>query len=234
MSQVATKTVLSDDDFFRARQNMVDGQVRTNKATNTKLIAALREIPREMFVRPDQRGIAYIDEDIAIAPNRFLVEPMVFARLVQEAGIKETDRILDIGCASGYSTAVLAKLAAHVTGIEENPTLARMAVENFTALGIDNVKIVVAPMMLAHPVSVPYDVIIVNGALDAIPRTLAAQLKDGGKLLMVLRPKTDPALQMMGKAMIYEKMNGQISGRALFDAGTPYIALINTEQKFVF
>ena len=94
-------------DYATARQNMVESQIRPNKVTDPELIDALRSLPRELFVPKAMRGIAYVDEDIAVAPDRYLMEPMVLARLLQEAAVAATDMVLDVGCCTGYSTAVL-------------------------------------------------------------------------------------------------------------------------------
>src|SRR5690606_30153493 len=117
-------------DYSAARFNMVEGQVRPNRVTDAALIDAMLEVPRELFVPEAVRAVAYVDEDVPIGGGRYLAEPMVFARLVQEAAIEPGDVVLDVGCASGYSTAVLARLAGTVVALESDPELARLAARN--------------------------------------------------------------------------------------------------------
>ena len=138
--------------FERQRLNMVESQLRPNEVTEPRLLAAMRALPRERFVPPRLAGLAYIDEAIEVfpaidgAPARFLLAPMVLARLVQLAAIEPQDSVLDIGCATGYSTAVLASLGRRVTGLEPEPELASAARDSLRELGIDNADIVEGPL----------------------------------------------------------------------------------------
>ena len=116
-------------DFAAARRNMVESQIRTNRVTDTRIVAALGEIPRELFVGEDRAGIAYVDEALSLGPGRYLMEPMAFAMLLQAAEIGGDDVVLDIGCATGYSSAVLARLAGTVVGLEEDAGFAARATE---------------------------------------------------------------------------------------------------------
>ena len=125
-------------DFAVVRRNMVESQIRPNKVTDPLLLAALLEIPREQFLPKSRRGVAYVDEDIEVGEGRYLMEPMVLARLLQAAEIKPTDIALDIGCATGYSTAVLARLANSVVALEADAELAALASENLIELGVAN------------------------------------------------------------------------------------------------
>src|SRR2546423_11410594 len=138
-------------DYAQARQAMVDRQVRPHDVTDLRIIAALLEVPRERFFPPARRALAYLDAQVPVVGARALLKPMVFAKLVQAAAIGAQDRVLDVGCATGYSSAVLAKLAAGVIALEEDAALARMASETLAELGAANVSVVSGPLNAAWP-----------------------------------------------------------------------------------
>src|SRR5476651_251632 len=141
-------------DFAAARRTMVDGQVRTSDVTDLRLVAAMLDLPRERFVPQDKMDVAYFDLDIPVGgqgggagrPQRRLLKPMVLAKLVQAADIGETDRVLDVGCATGYSAALLGRLAGAVVGLEEDASLAQIAGKTLTAIGASNVAIATGPL----------------------------------------------------------------------------------------
>ena len=211
---------------------MVEGQVRTSDVTDPGLLAAMLELPREAFVPAGKADVAYLDRDLPVhgrgAATRCLLKPMVLAKLIQAAAVSETDRVLDIACATGYSTAVLAHLAAHVVALDEDAVLARAAESTLQALGIDNVKIATGPLTAGAPADAPYDVIVLNGAAEVVPEALFAQLKDGGRLVCVLRQGA------VGRAMLYTAVEGDISGRAVFDAAAPLLLGFARPPAFVF
>ena len=171
-------------DFAAARRNMVDGQVRTADVTDMRILAAMQEVPRERFLPPASAGIAYLDLDVAVSKDRRLLKPMVFAKLLQAADISGTDLVLDVGCATGYSAAVIARLAGQVVALEEDPALARAATEALAS--IPNVTVASVTLREGWPPAGPYDVILVEGAVEEVPPPLFRQLKDGGRLLCVL------------------------------------------------
>jgi protein-L-isoaspartate(D-aspartate) O-methyltransferase len=179
-------------DFEAQRIKMVDGQVRTTDVTDQPLLAAMLSVAREEFVPARRRELAYIDEDIEVAgagggrSARFLMEPSPFARLVQLAAIRPTDFVLDVGCATGYSSAVLSKVASFVVALESDADLAETASSTLARLGYENVAVVSGPLTQGHPGEAPYDVIVVEGAVDEVPRALLDQLKDGGRLVAVV------------------------------------------------
>src|SRR5271170_7321984 len=174
-------------DYQIARTNMVESQVRTNKLTDPALIDALSSVPRELFVPERLRGIAYVDEDLELGGNRCLMEPMVLARLLQSASPQSADRLLEIGCGTGYATAIAAHLAAHVVGVESVEAHARRARELLGTLKLANAEILEAPLAAGAPTRAPFNVILLSGAVAAIPKPLIAQLADGGRLLAVVR-----------------------------------------------
>lgn len=208
----------SPPDFAAARFHMVEGQLRPNKVTDRRILDSMSALPRELFLPPLMAGIAYNDEDIQLAPGRFLMEPMVLARLVQAAAIKPEDRALDIGCATGYSTAVIAALAKSVIGIESDPNLIAQAVKTLAFLAAPNAEFQLAPLAGGWEAAKPYDVILLNGSVDVVPDALFAQLADGGRLVAVLRQFGPAQAAHRGEARLYEKIHGAISHRPLFDA----------------
>src|SRR5262245_31454563 len=169
-------------DTTRARRTMVDNQVRPADVTDHRIIAALLDVPRERFVAPSRQAVAYLDIDVPAADGspRVLLKPIVFGKLLQAAGVKETDRVLDVGCATGYSAAVLARLAAQVVALEEDATLARAATANLA--GVSNVTVATGPLTAGCTQGGPYDVIVLEGRSEVAPEPLCAQLADNGRL----------------------------------------------------
>lgn len=209
---------------------MVDCQVRPSDVTDLRIIAALLEVPREQFLAPAQRQLAYLDDDVAVEQGspRALLKPMVFAKLLQAAGIGENDRVLDAGCATGYSAAVLARLAGSVVALEEDPALARAATGHLAAVAAHNVTVVTGPLAAGSPDSGPYDAILLEGASEVVPQTLLAQLKDGGRFVGVV------GRAPMGKAMIFRMNGGHATAQPLFDAGARLLPGFVKPAEFVF
>lgn len=221
-------------DFVQARRTMVDGQVRVNDVTDHALIEAMLAIPRERFVPPARAALAYIDDDLEVAaaigaaPARYLMEPMVLAKLLQALSLTESARVLDVGGATGYSAAVLSRLAAEVVAVEENPALAALARENFGALGLANVACVEGLLTGGWAARQPYDAILLNGAAGRIPEALLSQLADGGRLAAVIRK------DRAAKAILFMRNGGNISTRHLFDAAVPPLPGFELPDTFVF
>ena len=163
-------------DFASARTAMVNSQVRTEDVTDNELLAAMGEIPRELFVPDRLKPFAYIDSDLAISddlPPRYLMAPAPFAKLVQLAELDGTPLVLDIGCGTGYSTAVLARLAHSVVAVESDPVLASLATRSLAALGISNAEVVTGSLEVGYPSAGPYDAIVLEGAVGFVPESLA-------------------------------------------------------------
>lgn len=225
-------------DFERQRLTMVETQIRPNEVTEPRLLAALRALPRERFVPPELRTLAYMDEGIEVfsaidgAPARYLLAPMVLARLVQLAAVGPQDIVLDIGCASGYSTAVLARLGRSVVGLEPEPKLAETARDALRAVGIANAGIVEGALALGRPAAGPYDVILLNGSVPEPPQALIAQLREGGRLAAVLSSGAGTGTQ--GKAYLFVKVGGEVSGLPHFDAGAHPLPGFVAEPCFNF
>jgi len=215
-------------DTARARRMMVDGQVRTVDVTNLDLIAAMLAVPRERFVPPSLAEQAYLDSDIAIAEGRALLKPMVLAKLIQAARVGSDDRVLDVGCGTGYSSAVLARLAGSVIALEEDAALARQAKEALAATGAAGVTVVTGPLVEGWPAAAPYDLILLNGATEIMPEALGRQLKPSGQLACIFGHAPS------GKAMIYRLGEGRLLGRPIFDAAAPLLPGFVAPPAFVF
>lgn len=215
-------------DYAQARRNMVDSQLRTNKIVDPTVLAAFAEVPRERFAGAHLGAVAYLDEDLPIGNDRYLMEPMVLARLIQALAIGPDDNVLDVGCGPGYSTAILARLARRVVALDCDAVLLRRAREMLAEFSAANAELVEGPLADGHAKLGPYNAILVGGAVAEEPRALAGQLAEGGRLAVVVGPAG------CASAMLYLKSGGAVSGRPLFDAATPYLPGFQKEAGFVF
>lgn len=214
--------------FATARHNMVESQIRTNKVTDPALIGAFGELPRERFVPEGLRSVAYVDEDLELTRGRFLMEPMVLARLLQLATPKPEDIALDVGCGSGYASAVLARLCSAVVALESDRGLLARANALFDELQINNAVVVEGTLTEGYPRQAPYNVILVDGAVERIPQALFDQLAEGGRLVTV---QLDGGV---GRGTLFLKSEGVVSRRPIFDAATPVLPGFRAEPHFVF
>jgi protein-L-isoaspartate(D-aspartate) O-methyltransferase len=217
-------------DFAAARRNMVDCQLRTNEVTDPRIVAAMEELPRELFVPKARQGIAYVDEDLLIAPGRWLMEPLVLARMVQSLALMPTDTVLCIGCGTGYDAALLGRLAGSVVAIESDEDLAEQATATLSRLACDNVAVISGSLTEGYAVQAPYDVIFIGGAVAYVPDSFAAQLTPQGRLAAILR-ENDAA---QARAWLYRKTAEGLSGRPVFDCGTPWLTGFEPQPAFVF
>lgn len=213
-------------DFQRARAHMVESQLRAGGVTDAPILARMRAIPREDFVDSGRRDVAYLDGVQWLgATGRFMAAPATLAKLIKLAGITRSDSVLDIGAATGYSTAVMAGLAATVTGLEPDSTLAAAAAANLAALGLGNARMVAGDIdQLDHA---RYDVVIVQGALDSVPEAFLALLNPGGRLVALIRSGA------VSVAHLFVKSDRGVTARAEFNAFLPLLAQQRNEE-FVF
>ena len=166
-----------------AIKSMIEGQIRPNKVTDARVIEAFEAVPRDAFVPKAKREVAYLDEDLEVAKGRYIMEPMVLARLVEAAQVTPEDVILDIGCTSGYSTAILARLGNVVVGLEEDEQLAGTAEAALEVLDIENAAVITGRLCEGVASQGPYQVIFINGAVEEIPAKITEQLVEGGRLV---------------------------------------------------
>jgi len=216
-------------DHATARMNMVDSQLRTNRVTDRRLLEAFETVPRERFVPRHLQPIAYIDEDLRIKDDRYLMEPMVLARLLNDSPIEAGDVVLVVGSVTGYACAVAARVAATVVGLESDDELAAQAESTLQAMGVDNAVIVRGDLRQGAARQGPYNVILINGAVEEIPQAILDQLADGGRLATVMRDRPG-----MGKATLFERFGDAWGRRTLFDAATPILPGFARERGFVF
>lgn len=221
-------------DFAEARQRMVDNQLRTNDVTDHRILSAMGAVPRELFLPKPRRAIGYIDEDVEVQSGgdgrsaRYLMKPHVFARLVQLAEIKSDDLVLVVGCASGYATAVLARIAGSVVGLESDDALATAAGDTLVELGIDNAAVVAGDLPAGLPGEGPYDVIFVDGAVEVLPESLTAQLTEGGRLVCIQGTGNS------AEAIVATRSGGEIGTRTAFNAATHPLPGFQRPREFVF
>jgi len=213
-------------DFAAARRYMVDGQVRTTDVTDLRVISALLEVPRERFMPPAVASLAYLDLDVPVGASRRLLRPMVLAKLIQAAEVGAADRVLDVGCATGYTAAVLARIASQVVALEQDAGLAKAAREALSSH--PNVDVVGGALVEGWPHGAPYDVVVLEGATEVVPKVLCQQLKDGGRLVCVLG--SGPG----SKAMLYRRSGEEAGGRPVFDASAGLLPGFAKTPVFAF
>lgn len=216
-------------EFAARRLNMLESQLRPNRIVDPALLAAMGELPRERFVPERLKGIAYVDDDVEIGPGRFLMAPLVLARLIQAAALQPTDKALDVGCGLGYATAVLARMCHAALGLECDKALAAEAGRLLRELGIRNATVVEGSLEAGCPARAPYDAIVLSGAVEEIPRALTDQLAEGGRLAAVVRPEGT-----VGRVTLFTRRAGAVSGRAADDAATPPLPGFARPKQFVF
>lgn len=220
-------------DVALQRKNMVESQVRPNDVTDRRIINAMLNVPREAFLPTALKPIAYIDETLPLvkaadgAPARGLMAPRVFAKLVQLAEVSESDIVLDVGGLTGYSAAVIARLAQTVVVLESDPALAETATKALEELGVDNAAVVTGDLEVGYPSEGPYDAIIVEGTIDAMPPGLLDQLKDGGRLVAI-------ESGIPSEGVIWRRMGRTFDRRIAFEAAAPIVPGFQKNREFVF
>jgi len=216
-------------DFATARFNMVENQIRPNGVNDPLVVRALAKTPREAFLPKAMHAVAYVDETLPLGSGRFLISPLVLARLLQSAGIKASDVVLTIGDATGWASAVVSMLASTVVCLECEADPAARAGAALSGLGRDNVAVVRAPLAGGYPAQGPYDVILLMGAVPEIPAAIGRQLADGGRMLGIVKSGTGSG------RMVRVVRAGDTFGRwALFDAATPYLPGFQPRDGFKF
>ncbi|NVK18247.1 MAG: protein-L-isoaspartate O-methyltransferase [Methylocystaceae bacterium] len=216
-------------DYALSRFNMIEGQIKTNRVTDPYVLDAMADVPREAFVPAAKKGVAYIDDAIKVAKGRFMMEPMVLARMLEAAELSENDIVLDIGCNTGYSTAVLAKIVSTVVGLESDQDLADQASKNLESVGIDNAVIVSGDLHAGVEKQAPFDVIIFNGSINEVPDSIKNQLSDGGRMVVVTAGKAT-----MSTVSVYTRNNEIFSKRDVLEAGVAVLPGFEEKKGFSF
>lgn len=215
-------------DFAAAREAMVDGQVRPSDVTAYPIIAAMLAVPREDYVPASLRSVAYLGEHIPLLANRVVLDPRVFAKLLDVLHVGPRDLVLDIGCGLGYSTAVLAHMAEAVIAVEEDAKLAQDAEAGLSAHGVDNALVHHGALASGCAEHGPYDAILLEGAIETLPEAIEAQLKHGGRIAAIF---VDGGF---GQARIGTKTDVGIAWRRVFDASAPVLPGFERAKAFEF
>jgi protein-L-isoaspartate(D-aspartate) O-methyltransferase len=221
-------------DSKQQRINMVESQVRPSDVTDRRIIRAMLEVPRELFVPRSVQVLAYMDEAVPALepasgrPGRFLLAPRTFAKLVQLAEVGPGSVVLDVGCATGYSTAVLARLAKAVVAVEIDASLAARATQTLRQLGVNNALVIEGALETGAPSHAPFNAILLNGAVPQVPAALLEQLKEGARLVGVI------AEGAFGRAQVWQRTGKLFDSRPVFDAGAEPLPGFSRQADFVF
>lgn len=215
-------------DYARARANMVDRQLRPNRIDDPRVLAAMGEVPRELFVPRGLRDVAYSDEDLDFGDGRRLIEPLALAKMLQAAAVRADDTALVIGCDTGYCAAVLSRLASTVFLLASSEAEAAAIDRLLTEVGCDNVVVRVGDPRKGLQELAPFDVILLAGAVVEEPRHLLDQLADGGRLVAVVMQG------LAGKVTVWERIGDAVGSISPFDAAIPPLPALLPEPRFIF
>ena len=213
-------------DFAARRLMMVDTQVRPSDVTKFPIIQAMLTVQRELFVPRDKREAAYIGENVDLGDGRVLLEARSLAKMLDALDLQKTDLVLDIGAGLGDSSAVMARMSEAVVALEDTPERIAEAQDALTEAEADNVILQLGHLVEGAAQHGPYDVIVIEGAVEMVPPGLVAQLKEGGRIACIF---SDAAL---GTAKIGYKLNGRVTWRALFNAGAPLLPGFQAARDF--
>lgn len=215
-------------DYIRERDAMVDSQIHPADVTDRRLLKALRTIPRETFVAKSKSAVAYADCEVETAPGRWMMRPREFAMLVHAADIQPEELVLNIASGRGYAAAILSRMAETVVCVENDDALIAKSSDALAAAGCDNAVVMKGDPKKGATDQGPYDVIFVEGAVAAPPRAWFDQLKDGGRLAVVVRKGR------VGKATIFTRSGESIGQRVEFDSTPHILPEFEPEAGFVF
>lgn len=213
-------------DYTALRTTMVDTQVRPSDVTRYPIIAAMLAVPREVYVPQDRRDAAYVGDNIGLAPSRVVLDPRTLAKLLDGLDVQPDELALDIGCGLGYSTALVAHLAEAVVAVEEDEILAAEAERNLSAQGVDNAAVITGPLAAGSAKQGPFDVILLQGAVVAIPQAILDQVKEGGRIGAVFMQGA------LGVVRIGYKSGGAFTWRDIFNASAPVLPGFEAAQGF--
>ena len=220
-------------DFALQRKNMVESQVRPSDITDRRIIRAMLDLPREAFCPATVRATAYRDEMLALNDHkgrraRFAAAPRVLAKMIQALELDDSSSVLEIGTGTGYGAAVLSKIAVRVITVEADPALAEFARSALAAIGAANVAVIEGNFTDGHAAAAPYDAILINGAVQQVPRAVLDQLKDGGRLVTVMVDDN------LGRLTVWQRIGGTFDRRVVSDAAAPMLPGFEKPATFVF
>ncbi len=205
---------------------MVDTQVRPSDVTKFPIIDAMLSVPRELYVPDDRREAAYLGDNLSLGGGRVMLEPRTFAKMLDALNIDPQDVVLDLGCGLGYTTAVLAQLADFVVGVEDDADLASEAETTLAEQGVHNAAVIHGPLEAGADKSGPYDIIITQGAVEAVPAALLAQLREGGRIACIF------AESALGVVRLGHKIDGDVTWRYAFNASAPVLKGFEKAENF--
>jgi len=214
-------------DFTTRRTMMVDTQVRPSDVTKFPIIAAMLDVPREAYVPKDKREEAYASANVVLSEARVMLEPRTFAKLLDGLDIDSTELVLDVGCGLGYSTAVIAKMAEAVVAVEEDAEMAEEAQSMLSTNGVDNAAVITGALSEGSAKHGPYDVIMLQGAVEQVPTAILEQLKDGGRIGCIFMEDA------LGVVRIGYKFDGEMTWRYSFNASAPVLLGFEHPEEFV-
>ena len=212
----------------QARFNMIEQQIRPWDVLDPDVLELLALVRREDFVPPQHRALAFVDTEVPLPNGQCMLAPKVEARLLQELAVQRHERALEVGAGSGYMAALLAHRAQHVTTLEIDPELARLAADNLKKAWISNVTVLNADASRVVPEGGPFDAIVLSGSVAELPRMLLAQLKDGGRLVGIVGQ-----LPIM-RAVLVTRSGDGFATVELFDTVAPRLKGFGEPSRFVF
>ena len=221
---------MNDQSFNRARKIMLESQIRPNKVIDEKVLSAFSEIPRELFVQKSMRDIAYIDEDLPLSNGRYLMEPMILARLIQSLELSVFDNVMIIGVGTGYSAAIISQIVTSVIGIESRANLIQKAENNLTSLDITNAVLFKERLQDGFSKEAPYNAILIDGGVSFVPDSILNQLANDGRLVSIYRSEAGTA----GEACLWMRAGRKFSRTCLFNAQVPTLEEFKAKQEFSF
>ncbi len=214
-------------DFATRRRMMVDTQIRPSDVTKFPIIEAMLSVPRELYVPDEQREAAYMGENVPLGGDRVVLDPRVLAKMLDALDVQPDELVLDIGCGLGYSTAVLARMAEAVVAVEEDATMVADAQSILSEQGVDNAAVIEGSLAEGDAKHGPYDVIVLQGAVEHMPEALLQQVKEGGKIIAVFQEGA------LGICRVGYKIDGELSWRFAFNAGAPVLPGFERQRAFV-
>lgn len=218
--------------YSQQRTNMIENQIRPDGVTDERVLDAFRAIPREDFIPEARRSMAYLGEDMPMGEGRFLLEPSAYARLLQKTPIRSESRVLDIGCLTGYSTALLNSLSSHVCGVDHSDWIMQ-ARKIADSSGLAKPEFFIGELTEGVADKGPFDVIVINGAVQTVPDALTDQLAENGVIATFWRG-TGALAQNQGCAVLFRKTANGLVMEKLFDAFVPLLQGFELEQGFTF
>lgn len=222
---------MNEADYTAMRRNMIDCQLRTNNVTDARLLHAIEQTSREAFVHKSRAEMAYMDRPVALddgISGRVLNPPLSTALLLNAAQIRPSDTVLLIGAATGYAAMLLSQLAARIVAVDDDAALIALAQTQITQAGLQNVELVTAPMIDGYAPAAPYDVVVIDGAIEHLSDGIISQLVDGGRIVSGYR--LGPVTQLVSGI----KRDSTVALHAFMDTEIAVLLAFTRKSEFVF